>query len=103
MTNKQVLSKNVFLLQILSSFKRRSKASVFLINLNLRSPDSRQIGVSFDDGIVRIVQVDASGDGDATLAVVQMHSTHKEIAKEVSLLFSLRSIFTGLLKCPFFV
>ncbi len=56
-----------------------------------RSPDSSHIGVCFDDGIVRLVKVDGFGV-DAQLAVVQVHSTHKEVSKEVTNCFPIYNL-----------
>ncbi len=48
-----------------------------------RSPDSTQIAVGFDDGLVKVISVEGWGE-ETDLTSVQVHSTHKEVSKEVS-------------------
>ncbi len=56
------------------------------VHLNLfvfRSPDSSQVAVGFDDGLVKMIRVEGWGE-ETELTSVQVHSTHREVSKEVN-------------------
>ena len=50
-----------------------------------RSPDSRQVSVGFDDGLVKIVKVEGWAE-QTELTCTQVHSNHKEVSKDVSII-----------------